>query len=187
MDTTDSSTVVSAAIMVGSGTSGAVLGGTTSATASAGVATFTDLQIDLPGSAYRLVFSATGYGTKASSPFTVAGSGGSVITPGTPPASQVYFSINSQQNTHAISRYIYGMNGVNWGSRPANLTFARSGGNRLTAWNWENNASNAGTDWYNDPSADLVSIVMMLRAHGGDQQLRMWADIWAAVYQAIDD
>src|SRR4029078_5934498 len=26
-------------------------------------------------------------------------------------------------------------------------TIVRSGGNRLTAYNWENNASNAGSDW----------------------------------------
>jgi hypothetical protein len=30
----------------------------------------------------------------------------------------------------------------------ANYTVVRSGGNRLTAYNWENNYSNAGADWY---------------------------------------
>ena len=44
-----------------------------------------------------------------------------------------------------------------------------------------------GTAWYNDPAEDLTAIVMMQRAHAGDQQLPMWADIWTAVYQAIDD
>ncbi len=44
-----------------------------------------------------------------------------------------------------------------------------------------------GTAWYNDPAEDLITIVMMQRAHAGDQQLPLWDDIWTAVYQAIDD
>lgn len=149
IDTGDSATTVTASIMVGTGTSGAVLSGTTSATANMGVVTFTNLQIDLAGAGYRLSFTATGFGTVNSSAFTVGTTGGSLISPSTPPTSDVYFSIHSQQDVQPISRYIYGMNGVNWGSRPANLTFGRSGGNRLTCYNWENNASNAGEDWYN--------------------------------------
>jgi CubicO group peptidase (beta-lactamase class C family) len=44
-----------------------------------------------------------------------------------------------------------------------------------------------GTAWYNDPAEDLTTIVVMQRAHMGDQTLPMWYDIWTAVYQAIDD
>ncbi len=44
-----------------------------------------------------------------------------------------------------------------------------------------------GTAWYNDPAEDLTTIVVMQRAHMGDQTLPMWHDIWTAVYQAIDD
>jgi CubicO group peptidase (beta-lactamase class C family) len=44
-----------------------------------------------------------------------------------------------------------------------------------------------GTAWYNDPAEDMSAIVMMQRAHMGDQQLPMWSDLWTAVYQAIDD
>lgn len=44
-----------------------------------------------------------------------------------------------------------------------------------------------GTAWYNDPAEDLVAIVMMQRAHAGDQTLPMWSDIWTAIYQALDD
>ena len=44
-----------------------------------------------------------------------------------------------------------------------------------------------GTAWYDDPAEDLVAVVMMQRSHAGDQQLPMWADIWTAIYQAIDD
>jgi hypothetical protein len=47
-----------------------------------------------------------------------------------------------------ISPWIYGINAYQSivGS-PRNLTLNRAGGNRWTAYNWENNASNAGSDW----------------------------------------
>jgi CubicO group peptidase (beta-lactamase class C family) len=44
-----------------------------------------------------------------------------------------------------------------------------------------------GTAWYNDPAEDLTTIIIMQRAHMGDQTLPMWSDFWTAVYQAIDD
>ena len=44
-----------------------------------------------------------------------------------------------------------------------------------------------GSAWYNDPAEDMTTIVLMQRAHMGDQTLPMWHDIWTAVYQAIDD
>ena len=44
-----------------------------------------------------------------------------------------------------------------------------------------------GTAWYNDPAEDMTTIVVMQRAHAGDQTLPMWHDFWTAVYQAIDD
>ena len=59
-------------------------------------------------------------------------------------------------STHAISPYIYGVNNANTSgvyptgtasALPSNLTFDRLGGNRLTAYNWETNASNAGSDF----------------------------------------
>jgi hypothetical protein len=49
---------------------------------------------------------------------------------------------------HPISPYIYG---INFASKvegaPTGLTLDRSGGNRWTAYNWETNASNAGSDY----------------------------------------
>lgn len=45
-----------------------------------------------------------------------------------------------------ISPYIYGTN-QHYGA--PQYTFGRMGGNRWTAYNWENNASNAGADWFN--------------------------------------
>ena len=44
-----------------------------------------------------------------------------------------------------------------------------------------------GTAWYNDPAEDLTAIVILQRAHMGDQTLPMWNDFWTAAYQAIDD
>jgi hypothetical protein len=46
-----------------------------------------------------------------------------------------------------ISPYIYGTNQPDWQGRSKHLTLARWGGNRITAYNWETNASNAGSDW----------------------------------------
>lgn len=45
-----------------------------------------------------------------------------------------------------ISPWIYGTNQP-WGDSPSRYTLVRQGGNRMTAYNWENNASNAGSDW----------------------------------------
>jgi hypothetical protein len=55
----------------------------------------------------------------------------------------------------AISPYIYGAN--DW-CNPADIPFtsARSGGNRLTAYNWETNASNAGSDYLHNSDNYMV-------------------------------
>jgi Glycoside hydrolase family 44 len=152
-DTTDNTTVVTASIAAGTGTAGALLGGTATSTAIAGVATFTNLSIDLAGTSYQLRFTATGLTAATSANFTIAAAG-AVIQPSTPPASAVSFAIDSTQDVHAISRFIYGING--WDAvRPKNLTLSRSGGNRMTAYNWETNASNAGNDYFNENDAFL--------------------------------
>ncbi|MDH2413775.1 serine hydrolase [Nocardioides sp. CER19] len=44
-----------------------------------------------------------------------------------------------------------------------------------------------GTAWFNDPAEDLTTILMVQRAHAGDQRLPSSQDFWTAVYQAIDD
>ena len=54
--------------------------------------------------------------------------------------------------TKPISPYIYGTN-QDLGASP--YTFGRLGGNRWTSYNWVNNASNAGVDWYNWSDAYL--------------------------------
>jgi hypothetical protein len=148
LDAGDNSTVVSASLVDGTGTAGATLSGTTTATAVGGVATFTDLGVSLAGTGYQLRFTASGTTEATSSGFAVT-LPGSVIPPSTPPVSAVSFSIDSTQDVHAISRFIYGMNFWDSAQRPANLTLSRSGGNRNTAYNWETNDSNAGADYLN--------------------------------------
>jgi hypothetical protein len=59
---------------------------------------------------------------------------------------------------HPISPYIYGINiasGVD--GLPNALTVNRTGGNRWTAYNWETNASNAGSDYLYQNDSSLSS------------------------------
>ena len=53
-------------------------------------------------------------------------------------------TIDPNQDRTEISPYIYG---VNQDIEEVKATARRIGGNRLTGYNWENNASNAGSDW----------------------------------------
>jgi hypothetical protein len=63
------------------------------------------------------------------------------------PAPQV-FEIDFSQ-TKPISKYIYGVNSPGWAGSDFPFTLGRLGGNRMTAFNWETNASNAGSDYQN--------------------------------------
>jgi hypothetical protein len=58
----------------------------------------------------------------------------------------VVFQVDGSKRS-PISPFVYGHNHPDWkqGWTP---TISRAGGNRLTAYNWETNASNAGSDWY---------------------------------------
>ena len=67
--------------------------------------------------------------------------------PPAPPPPDVTITL-APGTTHAISPYIYGLNfytGIT--NAPPLVTLDRAGGNRWTAYNWENNASNAGSDY----------------------------------------
>src|SRR5262245_11308502 len=50
--------------------------------------------------------------------------------------------------TYSISPLIYGANFPDWNTMKGLITCTRWGGNRITAYNWETNASNAGADWH---------------------------------------
>jgi hypothetical protein len=57
--------------------------------------------------------------------------------------------VDSSAGVRPISRYVYGVNQGDWAGRTRHLALGRLGGNRFTAYNWENNASNAGKDYLN--------------------------------------
>lgn len=75
------------------------------------------------------------------------------ITPDNPGGGSIQLTINSGASIKAISPWIYG---TNFSTVP-NATFNRIGGNRLTGYNWENNASNAGSDWYHHSDFGMAS------------------------------
>jgi hypothetical protein len=67
----------------------------------------------------------------------------SVLCASNAPAQTVNITVNSAQQVKTISPYIYGANST----AITNATSQRLGGNRWTAYNWENNNSNAGNDY----------------------------------------
>jgi Glycoside hydrolase family 44 len=66
---------------------------------------------------------------------------------------QVTFTVGTSDSLEPISPYIYGTNQLL--SEGGDWTALRQGGNRFTGYNWENNASNAGSD-YNQESDDYL-------------------------------
>jgi hypothetical protein len=100
------------------------------------------------------------------------GAGGATGDPGTP---EVTFTIQADTDVHPISPLIYGWNGAD-AIASDGQTVIRAGGNRWTAYNWENNASNAGNDYmfqndnYLDTSAApghaLAGTLDPAKAHG---------------------
>ncbi len=80
---------------------------------------------------------------------TVGESANSAQVSATPANTPVDVTITiDPANTEPISPYIYGLN-FYFGETdpPPMLTLDRDGGNRWTAYNWETNASNAGSDY----------------------------------------
>lgn len=63
----------------------------------------------------------------------------------TPAQIKIDYTITMNGSLKSISPYIYGTNQLLSGGE--NWTALRIGGNRLTGYNWENNASSAGSDW----------------------------------------
>jgi len=95
---------------------------------------------------YYVVSAYNSYGQSANS----AEVSGTPVAP-PPPAADVTITIDPTK-TKPISPYIYGTNFYSGNTAPQpNFTFDRAGGNRWTAYNWENNYSNAGSDYiYNN-------------------------------------
>lgn len=59
---------------------------------------------------------------------------------------RLVFQVDGSRRT-PISPYVYGANSPDWEKSGWKTPLTRVGGNRLTAYNWETNASNAGSDW----------------------------------------
>ncbi|HUO57784.1 MAG TPA: glycoside hydrolase family 44 protein, partial [bacterium] len=80
------------------------------------------------------------------------------LFPATLLAQTINFTIDPTLSNNAINPFSYGSNAsiTAAGGVPVTNTFYRQGGNRMSAYNWENNASNAGTDWYNESDWYLV-------------------------------
>ncbi len=71
------------------------------------------------------------------------------------PQTPIHLTVDEANQIGLISPYIYGSNEGDWAAVPRHLTFGRQGGNRMTAYNWENNASNAGSDYRNQSDSYL--------------------------------
>jgi hypothetical protein len=67
---------------------------------------------------------------------------------------QATITVDATRQT-PISPYVYGANHPDWDKLRTPFTLARQGGNRMTAYNWETNASNAGNDWHHQNDAYL--------------------------------
>lgn len=79
-----------------------------------------------------------------------------------------------------ISPYIYGVNYIRRGEAPDVTTFsARQGGNRHSAYNWENNASSAGADYKHYSDAYLVNFDKTALAVPGANALEFAEDMAA--------
>ncbi|MCW5941251.1 MAG: hypothetical protein KIS66_03410 [Fimbriimonadaceae bacterium] len=64
-------------------------------------------------------------------------------------ADSITVTLSTATPVGPISPYVYGINALNAVTGdPAHFSIVRIGGNRHTAYNWETNASNAGSDWY---------------------------------------
>lgn len=81
-----------------------------------------------------------------------------LVEPGEPGPGDVEFEIRADTAVRPISPLIYGINGGDdLDGAQQGVTLLRSGGNRMTAYNWETNASNAGSDYFFQNDAYLVA------------------------------
>ena len=98
---------------------------------------------------------SSGFGGSSSSSSSSSSSVATIIVPDLPASANVTLEVHSDEERATISPLIYGINGDLSNPRETHLTFNRGGGNRLTAYNWETNDSNAGTDYQNQNDSYL--------------------------------
>lgn len=85
---------------------------------------------------------------------------GEIVEPGDPGPGDVTFDVRADQDNRRIDPRIYGHNQPHdLGTALRGLGLVRQGGNRMTAYNWENNASNAGSDYMHQNDDFLPSIL----------------------------
>ena len=106
----------------------------------------------------------------------------------------VTYTIKTDTGQTPISKYIYG---TNWYDN-TDYTIQRTGGNRCTAYNWENNWSNAGSDWYyeNDqlfdpnaiPGEGITKIIDQFNLQGQESiiTLQMAGYVSAPIFRQIN-
>jgi hypothetical protein len=83
---------------------------------------------------------------------------GTPVDAGDPGQVDLTFNVVATMNVKPISPYVYGVNdGSQLGATHA--TISRVGGNRMTAYDWENNASNAGSDYQFENDDFLCSTI----------------------------
>jgi hypothetical protein len=87
-------------------------------------------------------------------------------------AQDLTFTIDAVQDRHLIPSAVYGVND----SSISGSTLHRHGGNRHTGLNWENNASNAGTDYLNSSDSFLGSNVGIGNSQTSGALLQAWLD-----------
>jgi len=89
-------------------------------------------------------------------------------------SSNIVLMVDASEPRLPISPFIYGTNertkNMNGQDRLQNIKLYRQGGNRLTAYNWENNASNAGID-YGPNSSDSYLNASLVPGHVAIQEV----------------
>lgn len=116
--------------------------------------------------------------------FTSAVLFSSAAVPITPASAENSYDLTVTVDTSGfrkpISPYIYGINYIRRGEAPDVTTFsARQGGNRHSAYNWENNASSAGADYKHYSDAYLVNFKKDSLAVPGANSLEFSEDMTA--------
>jgi hypothetical protein len=88
----------------------------------------------------------------------------------------IYITVKTGEGRTPISPYIYGVNEFVM-DREVTALSVRQGGNRYTAYNWENNLSNAGSDWHHfsdnwlSSSADPAFCALDMAARSAEKNI----------------
>jgi hypothetical protein len=105
-------------------------------------------------------------------------------------ASLQIVQVDAAANRHPISPEIYGSSFAPGGKLPgANAPLFRWGGNATTRYNWQENASSRGSDWYFEsiseeggpnPSAGVDNFIDLARYQGSDAMITIPTIGWVA-------